>query len=82
MRTAWGRSSGAEQGPFKPRVVGSNPTGLTISPHPFPTPTEVAGGLLESTLIALSRRMVYYTPVLTMMHLADITFACLLLHTA
>jgi hypothetical protein len=24
-----GRSSGAEQGPFKPRVVGSNPTGLT-----------------------------------------------------
>ncbi len=26
-----GRSSGAEQGPFKPRVVGSNPTGLTQS---------------------------------------------------
>jgi hypothetical protein len=25
----WDRSSGAEQGPFKPRVVGSNPTGLT-----------------------------------------------------
>lgn len=30
------RSSGAEQGPFKPRVVGSNPTGLThFSPRFF-----------------------------------------------
>lgn len=29
MGRARDRSSEAEQGPFKPRVVGSNPTGLT-----------------------------------------------------
>ena len=39
------RSSGAEQGPFKPRVVGSNPTGLTTHDSRL-TPRD---GALESS---------------------------------